>query len=59
MVIINIKKRQTMKKYSIIFAAAALVFAACNKAEIDAPSQDVNPSVETELITVVEESSYG
>lgn len=42
--------RQTMKKYSIFMAAAALVFAAsCNKIEeINTPE----PVVETELITV-------
>lgn len=46
---LNIKKKQTMKKYSIFMAVAALMFAvSCNKEEVNT----VEPAVETELITV-------
>ena len=41
-----------MKKFFIYMASAAFMFAACNKAEIDAPVEDVNTPVETETITV-------
>ena len=52
MVITYIKRRQTMKKFFVYMATAAFMFAACNKAEIDAPVEDVNTPVETEIITV-------
>lgn len=46
---LNIKKKQTMKKYSIFMAVAALMFAvSCNKDEVNT----VEPTIETELITV-------
>ena len=41
-----------MKKFFVYMASAAFMFAACNKAEIDAPVEDVNTPVETETITV-------
>ena len=41
-----------MKKFFVYMASAAFMFAACNKADIDVPVEDVNTSVETETITV-------
>ena len=41
-----------MKKFFVYMASAAFMFAACNKADIDVPVEDVNTPVETETITV-------